>query len=300
MTECRIPDMVTTNKDRLITLAVQGEIVPAQVVRTYQATWDGRAKLCVGIGGINYNLKVGMPIFGWANGDRAEPGVATDGTGKDSHKNGYRQKTGIGNEVKVISGEAKGDMGVVIGKHGYRLPGGAQHVLIHFSEDTLENLSIGDKVRVKATCVGLQIEEFPQIMVSSASPELLEGMGLKEENGQLVVPVVKKIPHYIVGAGFGTRAHSSHIEIQTCYEHDIKKYGLDGLKFGDIVALSDILSDYGRHYYKGGMTIGVVCSGPSDVSGQGIGVSTILSSSKGHIKPVTAPEANLKNILNLE
>ncbi|MCW4049915.1 MAG: DUF4438 domain-containing protein [Candidatus Bathyarchaeota archaeon] len=80
--------MITTNKDKLLTLAVQGEVVPAQVLRTYQATWDGRAKLCVG--GINYNLKTGMKIFGWANGDRAEPGVATDGTGKDSAKNGYR------------------------------------------------------------------------------------------------------------------------------------------------------------------------------------------------------------------
>jgi len=41
--------MINTNKDSLITLAVQGEIVPAQIERQYQATWDGRAKLCIGI-----------------------------------------------------------------------------------------------------------------------------------------------------------------------------------------------------------------------------------------------------------
>jgi hypothetical protein len=37
--------MIATNKERLITLAVHGEIVPAQVNRQYEVTWDGRAKL---------------------------------------------------------------------------------------------------------------------------------------------------------------------------------------------------------------------------------------------------------------
>jgi hypothetical protein len=73
--------MIATNKERLITLAVHGEIVPAQVNRQYEATWNGRAKLCIGVGGINYNLRVGDRVFGWASGDRAEPGVSTDNTG---------------------------------------------------------------------------------------------------------------------------------------------------------------------------------------------------------------------------
>ena len=47
--------------------------------------------MCIGIGGINYNLKTGMEVFGWANGDRAEPGVSTDGVGNDGQKNGYRR-----------------------------------------------------------------------------------------------------------------------------------------------------------------------------------------------------------------
>lgn len=143
------------------------------------------------------------------------------------------------------------------------------------------------------------INEFPEVMVRSASPELLEGMKMKEESGKLVVPVVKKIPNELVGAGFGTRALSSHIDIQTYYPPDIEKYGLDELRFGDMVCLENILSDYGRHVYRGGRTIGVICSGPSDMSGQGIGVSTILSSSEGEIKPVIEGDANLKNILEL-
>ena len=292
--------MIKTNKDKLLTLAYQGEIVPAQVVRTYQATWEGKAKMCIGVGGINYNLKTGMNLFGWANGDKAEPGVATDGVGNDGHKNGYRQKTGVGNKVKVISGDAKGDAGTVTGKHGYRLPNNAQHVQVHFSAETLDKLSIGDKVRVKGNCVGLQITGHEDVMIYSCSPELLENMGIEEVDGRLNVPVALEVPAKIVGAGYGTQAHSSHIEIQTCYPPDIKMYGLDRLRFGDIVALKDVSSNYGRHYYRGATTIGVVCSGPSELSGMGIGVTTILSHLDGKLVPVESPDANLKNILELE
>jgi hypothetical protein len=292
--------MIKTNKEQLITLAVQGEIVPPQIVRTYQATWDGRAKLCIGVGGINYNLKTGMKIFGWANGDRAEPGVATDGLGNDSQKKGYREKTGIGNIVKVLNGEAKGETGTVTGKHGYRLPSRAHHILVHFNEEVLEKLAIGDKLQIKAKSVGLKIEDFDDVLVRSSSPELLEGMKMKVQAGKLIVPVAMRIPHILIGAGIGTRAHSSHIEIQTCYPPDIKEYGLDDLRFGDIVFLQDTLSDYGRHFYRGGSTVGVIVSGPSEISGQGIGVSTILSSKTGLMEPLISKEANLQNILKLE
>ena len=292
--------MIKTNKDKLLTLAFQGEIVPAQVVRTYQATWDGRAKMCIGVGGINYNLKTGMEIFGWANADRAEPGVSTDGYGTDGQKNGYRQKTGVGNKLTVISGDAKGEVGTIIGKHGYRLPNNAQHVQIHFNDDTLDKLSLGDKVKVKGRCIGLQIEGYSDVMIHSSSPELLEGMGIEDVKGKLKVPVALEVPAKIVGAGYGTQAHSSHIDIQTCHPPDIKEYGLDKLRFGDIVALKDVSCNYGRHYYRGATTIGIVASGPSELSGMGIGITTILSNLDGKLVPVESKDANLKNILELE
>ncbi len=34
--------MIKTNKAKLLTLTFQGQVAPAQVVRTYPATWDGR------------------------------------------------------------------------------------------------------------------------------------------------------------------------------------------------------------------------------------------------------------------
>ncbi len=292
--------MIKTNKHKLLTLEFQGQVAPAQVVRTYQATWDGRAKMCIGIGGINYNLKTGMDVFGWANGDRAEPGVSTDGVGNDGQKNGYRQKTGMGNKVQVTSGDAKGDYGTVIGKHGYRLPGNVQHVQVHFNDKSLDNLNIGDKIKVKARCIGLKIKGYDDVMIHSGSPELVEGMGIEDIKGRLKVPVALEVPAKIVGAGYGSQAHSSHIDIQTCYPPDIKEYGLDRLRFGYIVALRDVSCNYGRHYYRGATTIGIVCSGPSEISGQGIGVTTILSNLDGKIEPVESKDANLVNILELE
>lgn len=36
--------MIKTNKAKLLTLTFQGQVAPAQVVRTYLATWDGRTE----------------------------------------------------------------------------------------------------------------------------------------------------------------------------------------------------------------------------------------------------------------
>jgi len=102
---------IKTNKDKLLTIAVQGKVAPAKIATSYTTTWDGKAKLAIGVGGLNYNLKLGGKIFGWASGDRATMGVAT--TGEDGAWTNY---TSIGNEVKILGGDARGEKGVIIGK----------------------------------------------------------------------------------------------------------------------------------------------------------------------------------------
>lgn len=283
---------IKTNKDKLLTLAVQGEIAPAQPASRYGVTWDGKPKTLVGIGGINYSLKVGAKVFGWASADRATVGVATVGVGSERAKSSWRDFTSIGNEVKVISGEARGKKGVVIGKFG-------QFVLVHFDDKVLEKLAIGDRLHVKACGVGLKIDGFDDVFAHSISPELLEKIVLKTADGKLEAPVVKEIPAEIVSRGSGGSL-SGHWHIQTCYPPDIKKYSLDELRFGDLVLLKDIQTDYGQGYYKGGATLGVVCSGPSDISGQGIGVTPILSTRFGRIKGRIDPTANIGRYLGLK
>jgi hypothetical protein len=52
----------------------------------------------------------------------------------------------VGNNAVVMSGNATGAKGIVTGKSGRF----AEHVIIAFEQDVLENLAIGDKVVVRA------------------------------------------------------------------------------------------------------------------------------------------------------
>ena len=287
------PQPISTNKDKLIVIAVEGRIVPAEPARSYTTTWDGKPKMMIGIGGINYNLKIGDKVFGWASGDRATVGVATGGSGEERFGGGWVTFTSIGNEVKVQGGEARGKKGMIIGKFG-------SYVLVHFEDDVLEKLTIGDTIQAKACGVGLEIDGFKDVFIHGVAPEILEKLVMQNAEGKLEVPVVKEIPAEIVGQGAGGGSLYGNWHIQTCFPPDIEKYGLDELRFGDLVLLKDIQTDYGKGYFRDGATVGVVCAGPSDISGLGIGVTPILSTRFGKITARIDPEANIGKYLGIK
>ncbi|MFC1726599.1 DUF4438 domain-containing protein [candidate division KSB1 bacterium] len=284
---------IITNKEKVLTIAVQGQIAPAEPSRSYITTWDGKPKMAVGTGGINYNLKLGDWVFGWANADRATVGVAVEGIGEDRQRNGWLYYTSIGNEVRVISGDAKGEKGIIIGKFG-------GYIQVHFEDRVLDKLKVGDVIQAKACGVGLEINGFEDVLTHGIAPEILEKLGIKVVSGKLEVPVISEIPGEIVGNGHGHGSLSGHWNIQTSYPPDIKKYGLDELRFGDIVILNDIQTDYGMGYYIGGATVGIVCSGPSDISGLGIGVTPILSTRSKKLLGKIDKSANIANYLGIE
>jgi hypothetical protein len=285
--------VIQTNKDKLLTMAVQGQIAPAEPSRSYTATWEGKAKMAIGIGGINYNLKIGDKIFGWAAGDRATVGVATVGTGESRGRGSWLTLTSIGNEVKIIEGDAKGGKGVIVAKF-------ESYVLVHFEDSILEKLAVGNKLHVKAKGVGLEIEGFKDVFIHGLTPEVLEKIAVKNAAGKLEVPVVKEIPAELVGRGAGSGSLTGNWHIQTCYPPDIKKYGLDELRFGDLVLLKDTQTDYGKGYFKGGATVGVVCAGPSDISGLGVGVTPILSTRSNKLVGRIDKTANIGKYLGLK
>ncbi len=282
---------VATNKAKLLTLAVQGQIGHSQPSRSYTITWDGKAKMAVGTGGMNYNLKIGDRIFGWASADRATMGVAAEGADERSASS-WASMTSLGNTVRILGGDARGGTGLVVGKFG-------MSVLVHFEDAVLEKLAIGDPLLVKANGFGMEIEGAPEIHVRHLSPGLLEKLAVMREDGKVEVPVVKEIPAELAGQGSGGGSLTGHWHIQTCYPPDIEKLGLDGLRFGDLVLMKDIQTDYGKGYYKGGATIGVVVSGPSDISGLGIAVTPILSTRSDKIAVRLDPSANLARFLGI-
>ncbi len=279
---------VTTNKDRLLEIVVPGRIAPSEVSSSYITTWDGKPKMAIGTGGINYDLKVGEHIFGWANADRATMGVATTGEG-----GAWTNLTSVGNKVRILSGRSSGEEGVVIGKF-------SRYVLVHFSDDVMAQLTIGTQLQVRASGVGLEIDGYPNVFVHGVSPETLESMDIRIVGGKLEVPVVKEIPALIMGQGAGAGSLSGNYQIQTCFPPDISTYGLDELRFGDLVLLSDMQTDYGMGYYEGGATIGIIASTPSDRSGMGIGVTPILSTRFGELTSRIDSTANIGKYLGIE
>jgi len=279
---------VKINKNKLLTIAVQGTVAPSNVSTSYTTTWDGKSKLAIGVGGINYELKLGEKIFGWASADRATMGVATTGEGGS-----WTNYTSVGNEVKILGGAARGEKGIVIGKFD-------NYVLVHFPDEVLEKLTVGTSLQAKASGIGLEIKGYKDVFAHGISAETLDKLRIKDTNGRLEVPVVKEIPAVIIGQGAGRGSLSGNWHIQTCFPPDIEKNGLDELRFGDMVLMKDIKTDYGMGYYKGGATLGIICSSPSDISGMGIGVTPILSTRFGKLIPRIDPTANIAKYLGIE
>lgn len=223
----------------------------------------------------------------WA-GDHVEPGVSI--RNEDKTENAALMTFAcIGNEAKIVSGEAKGAKGYVTGMHG-----GIDHVMIFFEEDVLENLAIDDKIMIKAYGQGLKLEDYEDIQLMSIDPDLFENLGIEERDGKLHVPVVAKVPPYLMGSGIGSpSAYSGDYDIMTADTEEIKRLGLDKLRFGDLVLLEDCDNAYGRGYLKGAVTIGVVIHSDCVKAGHGPGITTIIASKKPIIEGIIDSKANI-------
>jgi len=292
--------MLKTNADKLVKISVVGEIASPVFGRSvYRISAQGSPVVLPGVGGITYNLRVGDPACGW-EADHVEPGVSIENKESDSR---FGQGANIalnvlscvGNEAVVVSGDAKGSKGVVVGKHG-----GIEHVLVDFPSETLEKLMLGDKVLVKAFGVGLKLVDFPDIKVMNMDPRLLEALNPKPLGDKLEVPVTHVIPASIMGSGLGANhTFSGDYDIQLFDEHVRKEYGLDDLRLGDLVAIKDADHSYGRIYKQGAISVGIVVHTNCVISGHGPGVTTLFTSSHGKIVPRIDDKANVALLLEL-
>ncbi|MCL1862730.1 MAG: DUF4438 domain-containing protein, partial [Defluviitaleaceae bacterium] len=258
-----------TNKDRLPVLSVQGVVHHPKGGAAGKITADGGVVWLAGTGGITYNAKIGDPCMGWV-ADHLEPGV-TARNKEDDNNQAFTVLSCIGNEATIRSGDAKGGKGIVTGKHG-----GCEHVLIHFDQETLEQLNIGDVIIIKSCGQGMEFLDYPEIKMRSVSPALLEKMNISEENGKLKIGVAKIVPSAIMGSGIGHQSSArGDYDICLADNGNIEKYNLSDLRFGDIVAVTDADTRYGRVYRKGAVTVGVVVHGDSFIAGHGPGVTTL-------------------------
>jgi hypothetical protein len=79
----------------------------------------------------------------------------------------------------------------------------------------------------------------------------------------------------------------------------VAQYGLDDIRFGDIVAIADADHRFGRIYRTGFVSIGIVAHGNSFIAGHGPGVTSLLTGPASAIVPHVDTAANIAHILNL-
>ena len=228
--------MIETNEDRVITMSVMGVVIspsyPGIPAIPHQIDREGKPRLLPALGGIVYNVKVGDSVYGWA-GDMIEPGVAIKSPDPAANE-ALNVFACVGNDAVVMSGNATGAKGVVTGKSGRF----AEHVIIHFAPEVLDQLAFGDKIVVHARGVGLAVNRFPGVFLKSLSPLLFDRLRLEENDGKLTVPVTAIVPPELMGAGAGLTSEGGAICIQSMDTAALARHGLDKLRLGDVVAIT--------------------------------------------------------------
>ena len=279
--------MLKTNRADLPILLVQGQVRHSRSSQTYRHTIDGEPFILPATGGITFNAKIGDRCVGWA-ADHLEPGV-TARNENDEYNAALSSLSCIGNVAIVRSGDAKGAKGFVTGKHG-----GCEHLLCYFDDETMEKMTIGDTIDVRSQGQGMKLLDYPEILLRNMSPELLDKMNITEENGKLKAGVAKIVPAAIMGSGLG--ASTSYFGDYDITLHDkaiTQQYGLQDLRFGDIVAIQDADTRFGRNYLTGAVTIGVVVHSDCILAGHGPGVTTLMTCKTPLIEAVIDEHANL-------
>lgn len=289
------------NLSQLAMVAVAGEIVPpSQGKSPYRIDRNGVPRVLPGPGGIVLSHRVGDPCIGLA-ADHLEPGVSIQSRQRnlkgqvDGPNLALNTYACIGNRVVVTSGPCQGQKGVVTGKHG-----GVSHVLADFSFPLLRQLRIGDKVQIYAYGLGLSLPDHPNLTLVNCSPRLLRRWGLRSMSPKLYVPVTHRLPAAIMGSGLGRdNTARGDYDIQLFDRELTRRYGLDRLRFGDLVAIMQADNRFGRSWHGRYSSIGVVVHGDSVKAGHGPGVVTLISGESRFLEPVHDDQANLAQVLGL-
>ena len=283
------------NADRLVIQYGMGVVrQPYLRVMPWQVSHDGIPMILPRMGSITLNVQIGDSVYGM-EGDHVEPGVSIKNPGEEEN-NALNLLSCIGNPATVISGAAKGDQGFVTGHHG-----GVDDLILYFPRETLEKMTVEDKVQVRMQGRGMKIEGFEDtVHCISVDPQLFEKMNITVEDGKLVVPVAAKVPPYLMGSGMGEfSAVKGDYDIMTADRAEIRRLGLDKLRYGDIVLLEDCDNTYGRGYLRGAVTVGVIIHGDCVLMGHGPGVSTLFTAKTPVIRGRLDPHANLADLMGV-
>jgi hypothetical protein len=290
--------MLKTNQDKVVEMYMQCKPGQPRIGTGWRVDHKGKPFILPSIGGITLNVVVGDSVFGLA-GDHIEPGASCTANDKkmlEFPNNSLQMLSCVGNDAKILNGDAKGEMGTVIGHHG-----GSEHIMVDFAKDVLERLTYDDKILIKTRGQGLSLTDYPDIKLFNLDPQLLKKLKIKEtKKGTIKVPVTTMVPSQCMGSGLG-RAHvaSGDYDVMTSDPATVEKYKIDRFRFGDFVALMDHDNSYGRAFVQGAVSIGIVVHSDCRLAGHGPGISTIMTCSGPLIEPVLDSTANISDRMKI-
>ena len=280
-----------TNEKKLIKMSIGGYVTqPSFKNPGYIPDNDGNSVILPGMYGVVNNVKVGDKAFGW-NGDHIEPGVSIDSENINEHF-ALHYLVCTGNKAIVRSGEAKGKTGIVTGEHARNL--------IHFEQNILEKICVGDQIDIITHGRGLKLLDFPEIEIKKIDPNLLKSMNFKVENKKLIVDVAIELPIKIMGSGAELNSEYVDQDLMSGDRSLMKKLKIDQMKLGDLIVINHADHRWGRSYKKDHVSIALCIHGDSVMTGHGPGIMTIMTGTKKNLGWRINKKANLKNILKIK
>ena len=285
-----IPNL-KTNEKKLIKMSIGGYVTqPSFKNPGYIPDNDGNSVILPGMYGVVNNVKVGDKAFGW-NGDHIEPGVSIDSENINEHF-ALHYLVCTGNKAIVRSGEAKGKTGIVTGEHARNL--------IHFEQNILEKICVGDQIDIITHGRGLRLLDFPEIEIKKIDPNLLKSMNFKVVNKKLIVDVAIELPIKIMGSGAELNSEYVDQDLMSGDRSLMKKLKIDQMKLGDLIVINHADHRWGRSYKKDHVSIALCIHGDSVMTGHGPGIMTIMTGTKKNLSWRINKKANLKNILKIK
>jgi hypothetical protein len=281
---------LATNQEQLVQLAVRGRVSHPSQTGSYTVDWNDRPTMLPGMSGVSVNLRVGDGAFSFAC-DHGEAGVSVEGVAPAEHL-ALQVLACLGNRVTMLSGDAKGAVGTVAGKHAF--------VLIDFPAADLSRVAPGDQLVVRACGQGLLITSCPQVVTRNCSPDLLQSLPLElRPSGALAVSVVGTLPPEVMGAGLGMSSEWANCDVMLQSPETVERLGLGALRIGDLVAMAGQDHRFGRAYDPGWTSIGVIVHALSPTPGHGVGVVTVLTGPKACFEINQVSSCNLRELLQM-
>lgn len=270
--------MIKSNRAALVTASVAGRIAPPRVhPEAMNVDVNGRVRPLPGTGGIALGVHAGDVASHWV-ADHLMPGASIeDAVATPAQPGALHLLSCIGNRVRDAQGRT---IGVVAGKRGGLAPGfwAPQLVGVEVSDTVAATLNCEDRIVVETVGRGLTLTDHPGVILSNVSPRLLEVLPLANISGTLTCEVCAIIPPEVAGSGLGQDSWVGDLEITDAAM-------AAELRFGDLVAFTDIDSAVTRYYQPGFVSIGLVSHGPGHAPGHGVGVTILATARTEYLSP---------------